>query len=108
MGYQPWYQHNTFPAIQIPLNVEAIADNITGLTASSFTMIIRDLSAATDRTGTGTFAVITSNPAVVSYQFSDADTTFGLNCELFIEAVFPGAGGGKAVYDPVPFAFTAS
>ena len=108
MGFQPWYQHDTYPAIQIPLNVEAVADNITGLTAASFTMVIRNLSAATDQTGTGTFTVVTTNPALVSYQFSDADTMFGTNCELFIEAIFPGAGGGKAIYDPIPFTFTPS
>ena len=108
MGYQPWYQHDTYPAINIPLNVEAAADNIAGMTAASFKMVIRDVSAATDRTGTGTFTVVTSNPAVVSYQFSDADTTFGLNCALIVEAVFPGAGGGNAVYDPIPFTFTPS
>lgn len=107
MGYQPWYAHDTYPAIQIPLNVEGVADNITGLTAANLKMIIRNLSAATDQTGTGTFTIVTSNPAVVNYQFSDADTTFGQNCALFIAATFPGAGGGVAYYDPIPFTFTA-
>ncbi len=105
MGFQPWYQHQTYPAIAIPLNVEGNPDNITSLTASSFTMVIHP-SSGTDVTGTGTFTVVTSNPAVVTYQFSDADTLVGQNVSLFVEAVFPGTGGGKAVYDPIAFTFT--
>ena len=106
MAFQPWYAHQTYPAISIPLNVEGSADNITGLTFSSFTMIIRNLATNTDTTGTGTFAVTTSNPALITYQFSDADTLVGTACSLFVEAVFPGGGGGKAVYDPISFTFT--
>ena len=113
MAFQPWYAHQTYPAISIPLNVEGAADNITGLTGGvsgqpgcSFTMVIR--SGNVDTNGTGTFAITTSNPALITYQFTDADTLVGTGCNLFVEAVFPGAGGGKAVYDPIAFTFTAS
>jgi hypothetical protein len=108
VGFQPWYQHQTYPAISIPLNVEGSADNITGLTVNSFKMVIRNLATNTDTTGTGTFAITTSTPAVVTYQFSDADTLVGTNTNLIVEATFPGAGGGNAVYDPISFPFTAS
>lgn len=107
MAFQPWYQHDTYPPLPITLNVEGNADNITGLTAASFTMIIRDTVAKVDTTGTGTFVVTGSNPASVTYQFSDADTLVGASCQLIIEAIFPGTGGGKAVYDPIAFNFTA-
>lgn len=111
MGVQPWYQHCIYPAIPISLNVEGNADNITGLTAASFTMVIRNLATNTDTTGTGTFTVTTANPAVISYQFSDADTMVATSVQLIVEAVFPAGGGslsGKAIYDPVPFTFTPS
>ena len=106
MGFQPWYQHQTYPAISIPLNVEGAADNITGLTAASFSMIIRNLANNTDTTGTGTFTVTTTNPAVITYQFSDADTLAGTNCNLIVKANFPGPPAGVAVYDPISFTFT--
>lgn len=70
-------------------------------------MVIRDLSQGRDTTGTGTFSIVTYSPAVINYQFSDADTLVGTNTELIIEAIFPGVGGGKAVYDPIVFPFTA-
>lgn len=108
MAFQPWYQHQTYPAISIPLNVEGSADNITGLTVNSFSMVIRNLANNTDTAGTGVFTITTSNPAVVTYQFTDADTLVGTNVNLFVEAVFPGAGGGKAIYDPIAFTFTGS
>jgi hypothetical protein len=108
VGFQPWYQHDTFPAISIPLNVEGSADNITGLTVGSFTMVIHNLADSTDTVGTGTFTITTISPAVITYQFSDADTLVGLSTNLFVKAVFPGAGGGTALYDPVAFVFTAS
>ena len=112
MGFTPWYQHQTFPAISIPLNVEGAADNIgsSGLNipVANFSMVIRDLARNQDTAGTGTFAIVTASPAVVSYQFSDADTLVGTNTELFVEAIVPGVGGGKIVYDPIAFPFTAS
>lgn len=106
MGVSPWYQHDTYPAISITLDVEGNPDNVTGLTPTSFTMVIRNLATGTDTNGTGTFTITTPSPAVITYQFSDTDTMVGTNTELIIKATFPGAGGGIAVYDPIPFPFT--
>ncbi len=108
MATQPWYIHDTYPAFSIILNVEAAADNITGLTASSFKMSIRNLASNTDTVGTGTFTITTANPAVITYQFSDADTLVGTNVNLFVEATFSGLGGGVAIYDGIPWTFTGS
>lgn len=109
MGYQPWYVGDTYPALQIPLNVDGTADNITSLTANSFTMTLRNtgVSPAVDTTGTGTFTIVTSNPAVITYQFSIADVTTAGIYLLIIKATFPGGGGGIAIYDPVAFTLTA-
>lgn len=108
MAFQPWYVGDTYPALQIPLNIDGnTPDNITGLSPSSFKMIIRNLSTGLDTTGTGTFSIVTYSPAVINYQFSDADTRIGTTTNLFIEATFPNPGGGLAVYDPISFAFTA-
>ena len=111
MGFQPWYATQVYPALQIPLNTDSAPDNITGLTASNLTMILRNISLTTptDTTGAGTFTIVTANPAVVNYQFNilDVNVTQTTNFLLIVEAVFPGAGGGKAVYDPFPFTITA-
>lgn len=109
MSVQPWYVGCTFPAIPIALNVDGATDNITGLTAASFKMIIRNLATNTDTTGTGTFAITTANPAVITYQFSVADTNVATSTELIIEATFPAGSGslsGNGIYDPVQFTFT--
>ena len=110
MATQPWYAGDTFPAIPIALNVDGVADNITGLTTSSFQMIIRNTATNTDTIGTGTFANLVANPASISYQFSVADTNVATSTQLIIKATFPAGGGnlsGTAIYDPVPFVFTA-
>jgi hypothetical protein len=107
VGYQPWYQGDTYPALQIPLNVEGNADNITGLTASSFTMILRNTGGANpvDTVGAGTFTIVTSSPAVVDYTFSPNDVATVWSGYLVVKAVFP--GGGVAIYDPIAFSITA-
>lgn len=106
MGYQPWYKTETYPSLQIPLNVEGNADNITSLTAASFTMILRNTSVApaADTIGTGTFAVVTPNPAVITYTFSTTDVATVWSGFLIVKATF--TGGGIAVYDPIPFAIS--
>lgn len=103
MAYQPWYIGQTYPALQITLNIDGATDNITGLLTSAFTMIFHNtaVSPATDTTGTGTFAVVTANPAVVTYTFSTADVAAAFNGQLFVKAVF--VAGGTAVYDPISF-----
>lgn len=108
MGYQPWYQGQTYPAIQIPLNTDSAPDNIGSVPVANFTMILRNLGVnpPVDTVGTGIFTVITTNPAVVDYQFSTTDVAQSGNLNLIVEAVFPGTGGGKAVWDPFPFTIT--
>jgi hypothetical protein len=105
MGFQPWYKTQTYPIIQIPLNAEGVADNITGMTAGNFVMKLRNTTSAPpiDTTGTGTFGIVTSNPAVISYQFSAADVATAWGGSLVVEATFPNPNTGLAVYDPIPF-----
>jgi hypothetical protein len=104
MGYQPWYATQTYPAWQIPLNVESTPDTITGLTATAFTMIFHEPGVA-DTVGTGTFAIVTASPAIVTYTPSAADVANVFNGELIVKAAF--AAGSIAVYDPIPFVVTA-
>lgn len=111
MAYQPWYRGQTYPAIQFPLNVEGNPDNITGVSTGNIKIILRNTSVAppVDTTGTGTVAIITTNPALISYTFSPADVSQVFNGFLFIEVVFPGSSGpgtNQAIYDPVAFAIT--
>lgn len=108
MGYQPWYTTDTYPALRIALTVDGVNDDITGLATGDFTMILRNVGVAppTDTTGTGTFVIITASPAVITYQFSTGDVASAGSFELVVKAVFGGAGGGTAVYDPVAFTIT--
>jgi len=106
MTYQPWYVTQTYPSWTIPLNVEGNADNISGISSSALTMIFHPTVSppSTDFTGTGTFAIVTSNPAVVMYTPSAGDVTSKFTGDLFVKVVFP--SGGTAIYDPIPFSIT--
>jgi len=108
MGYQPWYVGCTYPALAIPLNTDSAPDNIGSVPVANFSMTIRNLGVTppTDTAGSGTFTIVTTNPAVVDYQFSTTDVANGGSFALIVEAVVPGTGGGKAVWDPFPFAIT--
>ncbi len=108
MGYQPWYTTCTYPALRINLSVDGVNDDITGLSTGNLSMILRNVGVAppTDAAGTGTFAIVTASPAVITYQFSSGDVASAGSFELIVKAVFPGGGGGTAVYDPVAFAIT--
>ncbi len=101
--YQPWYTTQTYPSLSIPLLVSGSADNITGIAANSFVMTFRT-AAGSDTIGTGTFSIITFNPAVVSYTFSTADVSAAFAGALIISTTFP--QGGNAVYDPIAFTVT--
>jgi hypothetical protein len=107
MGYQPWYVKQTYPLLQIPLNVESTPDNITGMVPANFTLVLRNTTVAppVDANGVGVFQIVTYSPAVITYQFDPRDVAAVFSGVLFVEAVFP--GGGIAVYDPVAFAITA-
>lgn len=63
------------------------------------------VSPAADTTGTGTFAIVTANPAVVTYTFSAADVAQSFSGQLIIQAQF--TPSGLAIYDPVNFVITA-
>lgn len=107
MGYQPWYQKQTYPALQLLLNVEGNPDNITGLAPTAFGLILRNTSVSpvTDLIGTGTFTIVTANPAVVTYTFSAADVAQPFSGLLIVTAQFTPTG--LAVWDPIAFVITA-
>jgi hypothetical protein len=86
--------------------VETNPDNITGLTVANLSMILRNtlVTPPVDTTGTGTFAIVTANPAVVNYTFSNADVAAVWSGSLVPQATF--SGGGLAVYDPITFGIT--
>lgn len=104
MAYQPWPKGQTYPALKIPLNVEGNADDITNLVTTNFTMILRNtgVAPASDTIGTGTFAIVTASPAVITYTLSASDVASVWTGSLLVKAVF--SGGGIAIYDAIPFA----
>lgn len=104
MAVTPWYTTQTAPALQISLNTDSGQENITGLVAGNFALVIRNTSNNTDANGTGTFAILNANPAVVTYSFSSGDVTTAGNYQLIIKATYP---SGTKVFDPVPFTITA-
>lgn len=104
MAVTPWYVGQTAPALQITLNTDSGQDNITGLVAGNFAMVLRNTGTGSDTNGTGTFVILNASPAVVSYAFSSGDVTTAANYQLIIKATFP---TGIKVYDPILFTLTA-
>ncbi len=104
MTYQPWYAGQNYPLLQISLNLDSKPDDITGLVAGNFAMVIRNTNTNTDTAGTGTFAIVSNYPAVVTYGFSAGDVTTAGTYQLIIKATF---GVGIKPYDPIPFTLTA-
>lgn len=104
MAYAPWYQFQTFPALQIPLATDSGNDNITSITTSQITLIFHPSTGA-DWNGSGTVAIVTANPAVITYTLSTADVAAAFSGKIYVKAIFP--GGGIAIYDPINFAITA-
>lgn len=86
--------------------MEGNPDNIGSLTAGSFTLVMRNTSTnpVKDTNGTGTITIVSSNPAVISYTFSQADVSAPFTGVLFIHAVFP--GNLVAIWDPINFVIT--
>ncbi len=103
-SYQNWYQGATFPAWTIPLATDSANDNITGISTGQISVIFHPNSGS-DFTGTGTVAITTANPAVITYTPSTTDVANAFNGQLFVKAIFP--GGGIAIYDPISFVITA-
>lgn len=79
MPLNPWKTTQQAPLWTITLNTDSGADNITGLVAGNFSMIFKQTSQGANQgvetTGTGTFAIVTANPAVITYQVSVTDVT---------------------------------
>lgn len=111
VDYQPWAQGCTYPAWDIPLLAGGVADNITNVNISAFTMIFRNTSVAppVDTTGTGTFSVKTLSPAEVYYKPSIADVANAFNGVLIVTAGFPPSNSAAdlAKWDPITFVITA-
>jgi hypothetical protein len=107
-SYQPWYQGQTYPSWDIPLNTDAGPDNLTGVDITKFTMIFRNASGQ-DTTGTGTFSVKTANPAEVYYKPSVADVAAVFTGNLIVKAFYPpsGTNADEVVFDPIPFVISA-
>src|SRR5438094_8951020 len=103
MSVTPWYTTQTAPALQITLNTDSGPDTITGLVAGNFTMVLRNTGLGSDTNGTGTFAIVSANPAIVTYSFSSGDVTTAGSYSLIVKAVF---ASGTKIYDGVPFTIT--
>ena len=108
IDYQPWYQHQTYPAISIPLTVGGVADNISSLTAANFEILLRNSTTGQDTTGVGTVTITTANPAVITYKFAPADVATAWGGFLVVVAFFPPsfAANDQAIWDPIPFVVT--
>ena len=111
VSYQNWYVGQTYPSWDITLNTDAGADELTGVSASNFTMIFSNTSArpAVDTTGTGTFTIKVITPAEILYKPSQADVSGAFSGQLIVKAFFPpsNTNADEVVWDPIPFVITA-
>lgn len=104
-----WYQYQTYPTWDIPLNTDLGPDDLTGVDITTFQMVFRS-SSGTDRTGTGTFTVKVAYPAEILYKPSIADVAKSFTGSLIIKAYFPPSdtNADGVIYDSIPFQITAS
>lgn len=104
-----WYQFQTYPTWDIPLNTDQGPDDLTGVSISTFQMIFRS-STGTDRTGTGTFTLKIAYPAEILYKPSAADVANTFVGSLIIKAYYPpsNSSADTIIFDPVAFQITAS
>ncbi len=103
MAITPWYVGQTAPALQITLNTDSGSDNVTGLVAGNFAMVLRNTGTNSDSNGTGTFVIVNANPAIITYAFSSGDVTTAGSYQLIVKATFP---SGVKIYDPISFTLT--
>lgn len=114
MASQPWYQGQTLPALSWPVNTDSGNENLTGVPVGNIVLIMKNtsISPSQETTGTGTFAIVTANPAQITYQFSAQDVSNPGNYQLQLKITFPagtaggGAAGGVKLYDAFPFVVT--
>lgn len=98
MAISPWYKGDLYPAWVISLVPDTGTFNTTGLTASNFSLIIRnnDPLTPTEITGTGTFTGLTAatstTPATIQYQPASADVSTIGNFTVLVQCTFPSGG----------------
>lgn len=97
MAITPWYKGDTLPAWVIQLVPDSGVFNVTSLSPSNFSLIIRntDTVPPTDTTGAGTFSALiagtsTSSPASITYAPSNADVGTLGNYIILVVVTFSG------------------
>ncbi len=104
MAISPWYVGQTDPPLTITLNLDSGAENLTGVQASQLSMTFRNTNGTFDTSGTGTFAITTANPAVITYTLSANDVANPGTFSLIIKKT---TSSGVKIYDPISFTLTA-
>jgi hypothetical protein len=114
MPISPWYKGDTAPIWTFQLIPDSGAFNITGLSPSNFSLIIRNVDDVppVDATGTGTFSNLTAatlngsvviTPASIQYVPSTADVANLGNFQLFVVATYPIAGNPTQTFTVGPW-----
>src|SRR5438309_9160029 len=88
VSYLPWWQGDTSPKWDIPLNNDNGPDDLiaANVNLSSFWLVFRTAQGV-DTRGTGTVTVKLNNPAEILYQPSDADVAATFNGQIFVKAL---------------------
>lgn len=112
MAITPWYAGDTAPLLTIQLLPDSGVVDITGLSTSSFTLVIRNSNAVTQANGQGTFSALTAavvvngvvtSPASIQYQLSSSDIAVGLY-HLYLKVQF---GTRQQTFDCGPWQVVA-
>lgn len=106
MAVTPQYQGKYGKPWTISLNTDSGADNITGISAGSITVVLYDANnpASVGVTSTGAVSIVTANPAVIQWQPTAPDYANVGVFEAEVNVTFP---TGPVTYDPVEFAVIA-
>src|SRR5712692_7097497 len=88
------------------LNTDSGVDNLGSLTASAIQVSLRntDVVPPVDVVSTGAVVIVTSNPAVITWQPTATDYAVAGNRQLLVQVTF---ATGPVEYDPFPFAIQA-
>jgi hypothetical protein len=105
MPISPWFKGDTMPIWKFQLIPDSGVFNVFGLTASNFSLLIKNIDTMppTETTGTGIFSNVTPavtngnviiSHAYVEYWPSFADVANLGNFVLFVVVTFPSGGTG--------------
>lgn len=107
MGVTPQYQGKYGQPWTINLNTDSAGANLTGIAASSISIVVRNVgSPASDVTSTGTIAIVSvANPAQITWQPTATDYAATGSFQMVLTVTL---ATGPVTYDPIPFVILAT